>query len=106
VEPLLVNNSHPRRLGDQALLGAADLVAGETTPLQRFIASRVSHDPCLQNSSLRFAHSRRMRPLFVGRPENVFIQRHNDPTCLTALAGANPTLGTLSISRSGSWNRS
>jgi hypothetical protein len=30
-------------------------------------ASRVSHDPCLQDLSLRFAHSRRMRPLSVGR---------------------------------------
>ncbi len=38
-------------------------------------ASRVSHDPCLQNLSLRFAHARRMRPLFVGRVTTPLIQR-------------------------------
>ena len=39
---------------------------------QPFMPLRVSHDPCLQNLSLRFAHARRMRPLSVGRLDDAF----------------------------------
>ena len=39
---------------------------------QPFMPLRGSHDPCLQNLSLRFAHARRMRPLSVGRLDDAF----------------------------------
>ena len=48
---------------------------GQADGRQPFMPLRVSHDPCLQNSSLRFAHARRMRPLSVGRVKAPFIQR-------------------------------